>query len=55
MRDTIYPELLENLKVAPNAIDKSTWDGETRITNNVEAAIGFTMFFPTTFEYRLPK
>ena len=55
VRDTIYPELLENLKVAPNAIDKSTWDGETRITNNVEAAIGFTMFFPTTFEYRLPK
>ncbi len=55
VRDTIYPELLENLTVAPNAIDKSTWDGEIRITNNVEASIGFTMFFPTTFEYRLAK
>jgi outer membrane beta-barrel protein len=55
VRDTIYPELLENLKVAENPIDKAKWDGETRITNNVEAGIGFTMFFPTTFEYRLPK
>ncbi len=55
IRDTIYPELLENLKVDANPIDKATWNGETRITNNVEAGLGFTMFFPTTFEYRLPK
>ena len=55
VRDTIYPELLENLTVAANPIDKATWDGDTKLTNNVEAGIGFTMFFPTTFEYRLPK
>jgi len=55
VRDTIYPEVLENLKVDANPLDKAKWEGETRITNNVEAGIGFTMFFPTSFEYRLPK
>ena len=58
VRDTIYPELLENLNVPATEaaqLDKSTWAGETRITNNVEAALGVTMFFPTTFDYRLPK
>jgi outer membrane beta-barrel protein len=55
VRDTIYPELLENLKVDADPLIKSKWDGETRITNNVEAGLGITMFFPTTFEYRLPK
>ncbi len=35
--------------------DKSTWFGESKLTNNVQAQIGFSVFLPFSFEYRLPK
>ncbi len=58
-RDYAYLERFEALDVAANAADRSnpdTWfdDGST-FTNNVTTQVGFTLFFPFTFEYRLPK
>ena len=35
--------------------DPSTWEGETQLTNNVQAQFGISIFFPFSFEYRLPK
>jgi len=58
LRDYIYLEQLENLDVAvgPGRDDPNTWlaDGPT-LTNNVTAHLGFTIFLPFDFEYRLPK
>ena len=38
-----------------NPQDPSTWYGETQLTNNVQAQLGISIFFPFSFEYRLPK
>ena len=58
-RDYAYLERFENLNVAPVAAqrqDESTWFADsTTFTNNVTVQVGFTLFFPFTFEYELPK
>lgn len=58
-RDYAYLERFENLEVAPDPMlrrDESTWFADSpTFTNNVTTQIGFTLFFPFTFEYNLPK
>ena len=58
VRDYIYNEQLENLAVARTTTqqqDPSTWFGENRLTNNVQAQLGVSIFLPFSWEYRLPK
>lgn len=69
LRDYAYLERLESLQVAlggarnadgscppDTRCDPSTWiDDSVTFENNVTAHIGFTIFFPFDFEYRLPK
>jgi outer membrane beta-barrel protein len=58
VRDYAYNEKLENLKIATSAAeqrDSSKWLGENRITNNVQAQLGVSIFLPFGWEYRLPK
>jgi len=58
LRDYLYMEKLENLEVALGKAreDPSTWiDSNSTLTNNVTVSLGFTMFFPFTFEYSYPK
>lgn len=61
--DYIFVEDLENPKISsgvdakgkPNAQNPDTWISGTSFTNNVQAQIGFSVFLPFTWEYRLPK
>ncbi len=58
IRDYIYNEKLESLTLAPTQAqqqDKGTWFGESKITNNVQAQLGVSVFLPFSWEYRLPK
>jgi outer membrane beta-barrel protein len=56
MRDYIFNDQLENtITVAGEEADESTWLGEKKLTNNVQAQVGVSIFFPFSFEYRLPK
>jgi outer membrane beta-barrel protein len=57
VRDYIFFDKLENTEVAAGAAaqDKSTWYGETKLTNNVQAQVGVSIFLPFSWEYRLPK
>ncbi len=65
VRDYIYSEQLENTKVArqwSNGLptegtvkDQSTWLGESRLTNAVQAQFGISIFLPFSWQYRLPK
>jgi outer membrane beta-barrel protein len=57
LRDYLYMEKLENLQVSlSNRSLESTWiDQNSTLTNNVTVQLGFTMFFPFTFEYSYPK
>lgn len=58
LRDYVYMEELESLKALGNADQrqtKSTWYGDKKFTNAVQAQIGVSFFLPTSFEYRLPK
>jgi outer membrane beta-barrel protein len=58
LRDYLYMEKLENLEVALGRAreDETTWiDSNSTLTNNVTVSLGFTMFFPFTFEYSYPK
>lgn len=62
--DYIFFDKLENPSVAegigangkPNAQNPATWlDDQTSFTNNVQAQVGFSVFLPFSWEYRLPK
>jgi len=57
-RDYAYLEKFENLEVALGGqrTEASTWfaSGST-LVNNTTVQVGFTLFFPFTFEYHLPK
>jgi outer membrane beta-barrel protein len=58
VRDYIFIDKLENTEVAEGeaATDPSTWyakDG--KLTNNVQAQLGVSIFLPFSWEYRLPK
>jgi outer membrane beta-barrel protein len=56
IRDYAYNEELENLTInVGNPADQSTWTDEKKITNNVQAQLGVSIFLPFSFEYRLPK
>ena len=58
VRDYVFNDKLENLStstVPAKAQDKSTWYGETSLTNNVQAQFGAAIFLPFSFDYRLPK
>jgi outer membrane beta-barrel protein len=58
IRDYIYNERLENLTVGRTAAeqqDKSKWLDQNRLTNNVQAQLGISVFLPFSWEYRLPK
>jgi outer membrane beta-barrel protein len=53
-----YLEKLENLRVAlgDQRKDKSKWlDSSSTIVTNVIGSVGFTMYLPFTFDYKLPK
>ncbi|MFO0667844.1 MAG: outer membrane beta-barrel domain-containing protein [Polyangiaceae bacterium] len=58
LRNYIYLEKLENLKV-PNTTaeqqNKDNWYGDSSLTNNVQAQLGFSFFLPPSVSYRLPK
>lgn len=62
--DYIFFDKLENPKIEeglgndgkPRAQDSTTWLAEgTSFTNNVQAQVGFSVFLPFSWEYRLPK
>jgi outer membrane beta-barrel protein len=56
--DYIFGDVLENPSIAtgPAARNSSTWTQPgTSLTNNVQAQVGFSVFLPFTWEYRLPK
>jgi outer membrane beta-barrel protein len=57
LRDYLYMEKLENLQVSLSARgNPATWiDQNSKLTNNVTVALGFSMFFPFTFDYSYPK
>ena len=66
VRDYVYNEALENTVVARPALsgqkdvkgtakDDSTWIGESRLTNAVQAQFGISIFLPFSWTYRLPK
>jgi outer membrane beta-barrel protein len=65
VRDYIYNEALENTEVKRPAIaglpttgtakDDSTWLGDSRLTNAVQAQFGISIFLPFTWTYKLPK
>jgi outer membrane beta-barrel protein len=58
VRDYIYNEDLENTEVAATLQqqqNESTWYGDSKLTNNVQAQVGVSIFLPFSFEYRLPK
>jgi len=56
VRDYIFVDKLENTAiVAGSQGDPNTWYGEDKITNNVQAQLGVSIFLPFSWEYRLPK
>jgi outer membrane beta-barrel protein len=56
VKDYIYNEELEDLGVSvTDPSDQTTWLGEKSLTNNVELQVGFSIFVPFSFDYRLPK
>jgi outer membrane beta-barrel protein len=57
LRDYLYMEKLENLQVSlDHRADESTWiDQKSTLTNNVTVSLGFSMFFPFTYDYNYPK
>ena len=55
VRDYIFLDKLEATSVAADPTDKLTWFGEQKLTNNVQAQLGVSIFLPFAWEYRLPK
>jgi len=55
LRDYIFQERRENLTIAPNPTDQSTWVGDKTLVNNVQFQLGASIFIPFSFDYRLPK
>lgn len=56
IRDYVFNDKLENLNGnLPDPTDKSKWTDEQRLTNNVQAQLGVSIFLPFSFDYRLPK
>jgi outer membrane beta-barrel protein len=56
IRDYVFFDQLENTTVVVgDEENEETWLGEQRLTNNVQAQLGVSVFLPFSFEYRLPK
>ena len=58
IRDYIFNDKLENLQIARSLNEQQnedTWYGEEKLTNNVQAQLGVSIFIPFSFEYTLPK
>lgn len=56
VRDYVFNDKLEALTVnKTNPQDTSTWYGDAKLTNNVQAQFGAAIFLPFSFDYRLPK
>ncbi len=56
VRDYIFNDELENTEIVSGSEqDPATWTDEKQLTNNVQAQLGIAIFFPFSFEYRLPK
>ena len=63
VRDYIFNEKLENLRAVTTSCgnrrstdaEQDLWTDETRITNNVQAQLGVSIFMPFSFDYRLPN
>lgn len=56
MRDYVYNEKLENLTInVRDPAAESTWIDQQKLTNNVQAQVGVSIFLPFSFKYRLPK
>lgn len=57
-RTYVFNDKLENTTLAQGLAaqqDESTWYGEDRLTFNMQFQLGLSIFFPFSFEYRLPK
>jgi outer membrane beta-barrel protein len=56
MRDYIFIDKLENTAiVVGREADSTTWFGQNKLTNAVQAQVGVSIFLPFSWEYRLPK
>jgi len=60
VRDYIFNEKLESIKDVDAQTegwrqDEKNWLGDSKLTNNVQAQAGISIFLPFTWEYRLPK
>ncbi len=57
VRDYIFNDELENIETPMGGEeDQATWKSDTlQLTNAVQAQLGLSIFFPFSFEYRLPK
>jgi len=56
VRDYIFSDKIESTSIAAKPTDQSTWyDPQARLTNNVQAQLGISIFIPFSFDYRLPK
>jgi outer membrane beta-barrel protein len=57
VRDYIFLDKLENTAfVQPSQVTNSAnWFGENKLTNDVQAQIGVSIFLPFSWDYRLPK
>lgn len=57
-RTYVFNDKLERTTLAPTLAeqqDESTWYGEDRLTFNMQLQLGLSIFFPFSFDYRLPK
>jgi outer membrane beta-barrel protein len=56
VRDYIFIDKLENTTIVPGKeADQTTWFGQNKLTNAVQAQVGVSIFLPFSWEYRLPK
>jgi outer membrane beta-barrel protein len=57
VRDHIFLDKLENTQTASGAAaqNSATWYGENKLTNDVQAQLGVSIFLPFSWDYRLPK
>ncbi|MCA9595375.1 MAG: outer membrane beta-barrel domain-containing protein [Myxococcales bacterium] len=58
VRDYVFNDKLENTETGvtlQEQQDSGTWYGDSKLTNNVQAQLGVSIFLPFSFEYRLPK
>jgi outer membrane beta-barrel protein len=57
VRDYVFNDKLENLTIDPvDPSNKSTWYlNSPKLTNDVQAQLGISIFLPFSWEYRLPK